>query len=158
MSQLSRTFLRLACGDRARPWLALLAAGWLLVMGQRYASFSTQNAVGYEACVAAPGSCGERDLLMSLWTVIEVEDEGYVIRKVGEPVPVAGDPAGLSPGDRVSVVGHYDEARSVVVEVERLVHRLRRVKEILSVAGLLAVLIMLPAVYTLRGWRVVRRG
>ncbi len=127
-------------------------------MGQRYARFASQNAVGYEACVAAPASCEGKELMMSLWTVIEVGGEGYVIRKVGEPVPVAGPTEDLSPGDRVSVLGRYDEERGVVIEERRLLHRLRRVKELLSAAGLLAVLVMLPAAYTLRGGAVVRRG
>ncbi len=127
-------------------------------MGQRYARFASQNAVGYEACVAAPSACEGKELMMSLWTVIEVGDEGYVIRKVGAPVPVAGPPEGLAAGDRISVVGSYDAERGLLVEERRLLHRLRRAKELLSAAGLLAVLVMLPGAYTLRGGAVVRRG
>jgi len=146
------------CADRNRRWVALAATAWLLFMGGRYARFASLAAPGYEGCQRDPASCDDRDLYMSIWTVLEVGEASYVIRKISDPVPVVGESAGLAVGDRVSVVGRYDAERQVVVESARQVHRWRRVKEGLSVLGLLGVMVMIPFAYTWRAGAVVERG
>jgi exonuclease III len=143
--------------DRWRPLLAAAAAGWLLFMGNRYAHFASEAQPGYEGCVAAPASCEGHDIYMALWTVTEVGEGGYTVRKVSGPVPVVGPSEALVVGDRVSVVGTYDPEGQQVIELQREVHRWRWLKELLSVVGLLAVAVMIPLVYTWRGG-VVSRG
>ena len=77
-------------------------------------------------------------------------EAGYDLRKVAGPVPVRGDPAGLSVGDTVSVAGRYDPTTREVVELEREVHHLRWLKEWLGGLGAL-----LTGAVLLRGvsWR-----
>jgi len=153
-----RQAIRWICADRHRPWVALVMSGWLLFMGARYAQFASLAAPGYEGCQRDPPSCEGRDIYMSIWTVLELGEGSYVIRKISDPVPVVGEPTGLSVGDRVSVTGRYDPERQVIVEEVRMLHRWRRLKEALSIAGLLGVMVMLPFAYTWRDGAVVERG
>lgn len=137
--------------------VAAVALAWLAVTGRMYAQFCLSQPVGFRHCVEHPEACRDRDVLLPLWQVVAVNPDGYALYKGWGPVPVVygeGPPAQAPRvGDTVSVVGRFDEARVVVVEVERQVHRLRKLKEVLGFVGL-----GLAGVVGLVGYRVTRQG
>jgi len=116
--------------------VALLAAlcGW-------YSWRATHQPTGYQRCMSDPVAHDGRLLQLSLWRVQAVGSAGYEIAKTERDVPVLGPSADLQRGDVVSVVGHFDAGRRVVVEHRRQLHPLRRAKSLLGVLGTLCFLI-----------------
>lgn len=103
-------------------------------------------------------TCDGHQLTFPLWVVTGVPDaDHFLISKVVKDVPVEGPSVGLHIGDTVSVVGDFSKAKWAVVQRVIEVHTLRRWKEALGVAGLLAWAVAMPILFVWRDRRLQER-
>ena len=150
--------MRSLFSNRARPWLAAACLTWLLVMAGLYGHYSTTKPVGFRYCLEHLEECRGRTILLPLWRVTALREDGYDLYKIRGPIPVEGDPSGLALGDTVSAVTTFDSDRQLLVEQRRELHHLRKAKVALGLVGL-----VLSGVVVLVGFRwreggVIARG
>ncbi len=144
--------------NRARPWVAAACLGWLVLMAAFYGHYSVTKPVGYRYCLDHLEECRGRTILLPLWRVTALRDDGYDLYKITGPIPVEGDPSGLALGDTISAVTVFDSDRQLLVEQRHEVHHLRKAKVGLGLLG-----VALSGVLVLVGFRwreggVVARG
>lgn len=145
--------------DAARRWKVSAAVALLLALGGYYAWVASNLESGYRWCLEAPAERDGSTVVFPLWEVTRVDGPTrYAISKIVKDIPVEGDATPLRVGDTVSLIGHFRAADLVVVEEEREIHFLRKYKEALGIAGLLAALVAAPFTFRIREGRVVERG
>jgi hypothetical protein len=144
--------------DRGRPWKILLLAVVLIGLGAWMAWQNAHFSLGYWGCMEDPAPNDGRVVYLSLYRVVNVHDGGYSLQKFTEPVPVVGPSSDLRPGMVVSVQGHFDAKRAVIVEEVREVHRLRFLKYVLGFVGLVGLSAYFVQTLSWRGGRLVLRA
>lgn len=145
--------------DAARAAKMAAAAGILLALGGYYAYVASNLESGYRWCLEAPQERDGSVTVFPLWEVTRIDSPTrYAISKIVKDIPVEGDTTPLKVGDTVSLVGHFRAADLVVVEEVREIHVLRKYKEALGIAGLVAAVVAAPFAFRVRGGRVVERG
>jgi hypothetical protein len=140
--------------DRARG--AKWAAGWLTLalLGGWYAKLAMGLEIGWRQCISDPVRWDGQELVFPLWVVTAVDDgDHYKISKVVRDVPIEGPTTALTVGDTVSVIGHFSRQKTVVEQSVIEVHRLRKYKEGIGVAGLVGALIGVPLCFRRRNGR-----
>lgn len=136
-------------------WTGILSGLILIGLGAHYADFAAHQRQGFQWCLENPAPCNGREILLPVWDVVAVDSESYTVFKVTGPIPIVGDPMGLSVGDTVSIRGVFRKDHSAVVEVHRTLHTRRPLKKALSGAGLLLFLVGLPLCLHVRDRRLV---
>jgi hypothetical protein len=122
--------------DRHRARVVPVLAVILLGVCGAYARHAARAPHGWDWCLQDPVARDGASLVLPLWTVTGVDGpRRYRISKQVRDLPVAGDTAGLTVGDTVSVVARFDGTARVAREERREVHRLRRWKEALGLLG-----------------------
>jgi hypothetical protein len=144
--------------NRARPWVAAACLGWLLVMAGVYAHYSVTKPVGFRYCLEHVEECRGRTILLPLWRVTALRDDGYDLYKITGPIPVEGDPDGLELGDTISAVTTFDSDRRLLVEQRHEVHHLRKFKVALGLIGLALSVVLVLVGFRWRDGGVVARG
>lgn len=145
--------------DAARAAKMAAAVAILLALGGYYAYVASNLESGYRWCLEAPQERDGSTTVFPLWEVTRIDSPTrYAISKIVKDIPVEGDTTPLKVGDTVSLVGHFRAADLVVVEEVREIHVLRKYKEALGIAGLVAALVSAPFAFRVRGGRVVERG
>ncbi|GDX80228.1 hypothetical protein LBMAG42_20390 [Deltaproteobacteria bacterium] len=145
--------------DRTRVRNGLVALGGLMLLGGWYAKLAMGLEIGWRQYTADPARYDGHQLTFPLWVVTGVPDaDHYLISKVVKDVPVEGPSVGLHVGDTVSVIGDFSKEKWAVVQRVIEVHTLRRWKEALGVAGLLAWAVAMPLLFAWRGGRLEERG
>lgn len=144
--------------DQARPWVAATCVLWLAVMAGIYGHYSVTKPVGYRYCLENLETCRGRTILLPLWRVTALHEDGYELFKITGPIPVRGDPTGLALGDTISAVTTFDSDRQDLVQVRREVHHLRQVKVALGVIGLVLSGVLVGVGFRWRDGGVVARG
>lgn len=135
-------------------------AGFLLLatLGGYYAWLCLGLEIGWRQCQADPDRWDGQTLIFPLWVVTGVDDAThYRISKVVKDVPVEGATEGLHEGDTVSVIGTYSREKVVVEQTVIEVHHLRKWKEGIGVAGMLAAIVGLPLCFRRRDGRIEER-
>jgi hypothetical protein len=136
-------------------WTGMLTAILLVGLGVRYADFAAHQRQGFQWCLENPDACDGREILLPVWDVVAVEPDSYTVFKVTGPIPIAGDPAGLTVGDTVSIRGVFRKEQKAIVETHRTLHSRRPLKKALSGTGLLLFFVGLPFCLRIRNKRLV---
>lgn len=135
--------------DGVRLRNAALALTLLVALGGWYARLALSLEIGWRQYTTDPDRYDGHPLTFPLWVVTEITDaEHYRISKVVKDVPVEGPSESLHVGDTVSVRGTFSKSKWVVVQDVIEIHTLRKWKEALGGAGLLAWLIAMPFLFT----------
>jgi hypothetical protein len=148
----------LGSATRAAGWLGLaaLCVFAMAVLGQRYAQRAVEFQVVHRACLNGDVSADGQPVVLSLWTVTDVQHEQVVAAKVGPSVPIVGLSGDWVVGDVLSVEGRCQAsvagapARVIVTRFQR--HPLRPYKAGLSTLGVGFALIYVGASIGI-GWR-----
>ena len=146
-------------GDNFR-WLKMGLTLCLIVgLGWAHAHFSIERPQGYRAYISAPLEHDGEQVLLPLWEVTGVGDEGtfYVSKSVID-VPIVGVSSGLSVGDTVTIIGHFRAADGAVIAKTRVDHPWRKAKGLLSIFALILACILMPRFFTWSDGRAVVRG
>jgi hypothetical protein len=144
--------------DRQRLPKLLLILTLMGLLGTWYGVNAEGLVVGYWHCLRDPRSFDGHPIRVSLQRVVELGENGYGITNVGPIIPVLGDAEGLRVGDVVSLVGHFDASRRVVVEEWREIHHMRVWKSLLGLSGILFLAVFLPRAFEVRNGRLVPRA
>ncbi len=136
-------------------WTAVLATILLVGLGAHYADFAANQRQGFQWCLENPDPCDGREILLPVWDVVAVEPASYSVFKVTGPIPIEGDPTGLSVGDTVSIRGVFRKEHQAIVESSRTLHSRRPLKKALSGAGLLLFFFGIPFCLRIRNKRLV---
>jgi hypothetical protein len=111
---------------------------------------------GYEACLSEPASCVGQRHVLPLQRVYAVTATTAEVGRPQRRVHVRGDLDGVRVGEELSLSGTFAaDGRLELEGVER--HPLRPQKRWLGVVGAVALLLLLPLVFTVRRGRVVPR-
>jgi hypothetical protein len=144
--------------DRGRGWKIGLALALLFGVGGYYAWWAVNATIGYRWCLEDPAARDGTELVFPLWTVTKVDGpDRYEISKVVKDVPIAGDATVLKPGDTVSVDGEFEAVDLAVHERVREIHRMRKAKEALGVAGFVVMVALAPFAFRWRAGRLEER-
>jgi len=144
--------------DATRPRNAVLAALLLVALGGWYAKLAMALEIGWRQYTSDPDRYDGQQLTFPLWEVTGVPDANhYLISKVVKDVPVEGDSTGLKVGDTVSVIGDFSKDKWAVVQRRIEVHTLRRWKEAIGIAGILAWAVATPLLFRWRAGRLEER-
>jgi hypothetical protein len=135
-----------------------VALALLVLMAATHIALRVVAPVGYRAAVADPAAYDGQRLVMSLFDVVDVENDGYVISSGGLDVAVEGDAAGLVVGDTVSIGGTFRASDNALIEEWRQGHPRRRMKKLLSVFAIALLLALCPVWFTVRDRRLVERA
>lgn len=145
--------------DRHRPLKALAGVALVVGLGLWYGDTVRYRLSGWEQCIQDPDGHDGQEVVFSTYMVTAVGGASrYEIGGMVWGVPVEGASSGLSVGDRISVRGRFRGSDQVVVEEERLLHRLWYWKQGLGILGVILALLAAPLCFTIRGGRVVERG
>ena len=131
----------------------------IVLLGAYHASFSIERPQGYRAYMDAPSEHDGARVLLPLWEVTGVGDEGlfYVSKSVLD-VPIVGSSTGLTEGDTVTIVGHFRGMDGAVIAAQRVDHPWRKAKGLLSILALLIGFVLVPRFFSWSAGRVVIRG
>ncbi len=144
--------------DATRPRNAAIAALLVVALGGWYAKLAMALEIGWRQYTSDPDRYDGHQLTFPLWEVTGVPDANhYLISKVVKDVPVEGDSTGLKVGDTVSVIGDFSKEKWAVVQRRIEVHTLRRWKEAIGIAGILAWAVVTPLLFRWRAGRLEER-
>lgn len=124
--------------DRLRPVVMPVLGLLLVILWLGYGRVVDARAVTWDEVAEAPGQAVGRTVVISFGRVVEMGDEGFVLRDEGLDVAVRGSLPDLAVGRIVSVMGPL-KADGVVELGEGRVHRLRRLKWLSGVVAMLVV-------------------
>jgi len=140
-------------------WFALAACVIaLLGLGQLAAVHATTRPQGIRAAQADPVAFDGQGLMMLLWQVTATNDAGFEVAHEGHRVQVISAAPAPPPGSQVTVEGRF-RARDGAVLAERVtVHRWRRAKQLIGLAGTILAVLVLPLGFRVEGGELVERG
>jgi len=153
-----RAFLRAILSDRARPWLAVVLVLGLGVLGKQTADFAVESEGGARRCFADPTLCGGELVVLSVWTVLDTQADGFRVTRLGHVLQVDGSSEGLAIGGRISLKGQFNAEGTRLFELERLTHPLWGLKRNFSLLGAIGMFVWLLASVRLETGGLVCRG
>lgn len=139
-----------------RPFVA---AAVLLLLGLMayWTHLTLAQPLGFTACLVEPAPCEGRELVVSLYDVVRIEDDAhYVLGQGSREIPVTGPTASLALGESITVGGTFSASERLLVEDWRERHPRRQLKKWLGFAGLAWLLLALPRWFAWRGSLIVR--